>query len=77
LFQGPSHYDVLDLTGNWEISQTYQMRFGVENVLDTDPEITNTNTAPGTAFSSGQGTTIPGYYDVLGRRYFVGFKARF
>jgi iron complex outermembrane receptor protein len=27
--------------------------------------------------SSGSGTTSPGYYDVLGRRYFLGVKARF
>ena len=27
--------------------------------------------------TSGQGTTLPGYYDVLGRRYYLGFKARF
>ncbi|MET0282600.1 MAG: TonB-dependent receptor [Steroidobacteraceae bacterium] len=27
--------------------------------------------------SSGAGTTSPGYYDVLGRRYFLGLKARF
>jgi outer membrane receptor protein involved in Fe transport len=77
LFRGPSSYSVFDLTGNWEISQTYQVRFGIENLLDEEPEITNINTAPAPAGSSGQGTTLPGYYDVLGRRYFVGFKARF
>ena len=76
-FQGPSHYDILDLTGNWEITQSYQLRFGVENLLDKDPEITNYNPTPNGTFNSGAGTTIPGYYDVLGRRYFVGFKARF
>jgi outer membrane receptor protein involved in Fe transport len=76
-FQGPHHYDLFDLTGNWEISQTYQVRFGIENLFDKDPEITNSNpTADGT-FTTGQGTTLPGYYDVLGRRYYVGFKARF
>jgi iron complex outermembrane receptor protein len=74
-FEGPSHYDIVDLSANWEISQTYQVRFGVENVFDTDPEITNArvDATP----NSGQGITLPGYYDVLGRRYFVGFKARF
>lgn len=76
-FQGPAHYDVLDLTGNWELSQSYQVRFGVENVLDKAPQITNYDPTPGATFNSGQGTTLPGYYDVLGRRYFVGFKARF
>jgi outer membrane receptor protein involved in Fe transport len=27
--------------------------------------------------SSGAGTTNPGYYDVLGRRFYLGLKARF
>jgi hypothetical protein len=27
--------------------------------------------------TTGMGTTSGGYYDVLGRRYFVGFKAKF
>jgi outer membrane receptor protein involved in Fe transport len=77
LISGPHHYDVIDLTGNWELSQNYQVRFGVENLLDTDPEITAVNNATGAGFNSGQGITLPGYYDPLGRRYFLGFKARF
>ena len=75
--QGPGHYDVLDLTGNWEISQTYQLRLGVENVLDKEPEITNYVPVGNPGATSGAGTTLPGYYDVLGRRYYLGFKARF
>ncbi|MEJ0039759.1 MAG: hypothetical protein WDO68_27580 [Gammaproteobacteria bacterium] len=77
MLQGPSHYDVVDLTGRWELNQSYQLRFGIENLLDKDPQITNYNPSAGTAFNSGQGTTNAGYYDVLGRRYFVGFKTRF
>ena len=76
-FQGPRHYDILDLTGSWEISQSYQLRFGIENLRDTDPEITNSNPTPDLTFTTGAGTTLPGYYDVLGRCYFVGFKSRF
>ncbi len=74
---GPDSYDIFDLTGNWEINQTYNVRFGVENVFDTDPEIISRNPTVGPTFTTGQGTTNTGYYDVLGRRYFVGFKARF
>jgi len=33
-------------------------------------------TAPQLA-STGAGITSPGYYDVLGRRFFIGMKARF
>jgi outer membrane receptor protein involved in Fe transport len=55
----------------------YEVRFGIENLLDEEPEITSSNPTPGTTFTTGQGTTSAGYYDVLGRRYFLGFKARF
>lgn len=76
-FRGPGHYDIVDLSGNWDISETFQLRFGIENLFDSDPEITNYNPTADLTFDSGQGTTLPGYYDVLGRRYFVGFKTRF
>jgi iron complex outermembrane recepter protein len=77
-FPGPTNYDMLDLTAIWEISQGYQVRLGIENLFDTQPQITNWNPAtPDLAFSRSAGSTNPGYYDVLGRRYFVGFKTRF
>ncbi len=44
---GPDSYDIFDLTGNWEISQTYIVRFGIENLLDTDPEIISSQPEPG------------------------------
>jgi outer membrane receptor protein involved in Fe transport len=98
-------YSTFDLSFNWNLSETYSLRAGVDNVFDTDPEIT-TNTANPPAFStgypagtdltavcggapgcqnpttyslpnSGQGTTSGGYYDTLGRRYYLGFKAQF
>jgi len=77
-FQGPSHYDIVDLNGTWEISESYQLRFGIENLFDTDPEITSFDPDPSSpTFTTGAGTTNAGFYDTLGRRYFVGFKARF
>ena len=96
-------YDSFDLSVNWNIGN-YSIRAGIDNVFNTDPEITtnagNTayttgypagtnllgvcNGAPGcqnpttyTLANSGQGTTSGGYYDTLGRRYYVGFKADF
>ena len=100
-------YDVIDLSGFWNINQTFSVRFGIDNVFDKDPASTGItrgyeydssksaadnaarlnavcNGAPGcinpAAYSfhnSGAGTTSGGYYDVLGRRYYVGFKAKF
>ena len=91
-------YDAFDLSANWNITENFTVRAGIDNVLDTQPAITGAtngypvgttlsgvcNGAPGCvnpgAYSlgtSGQGSTNGGYYDVLGRRYFLGFKAKF
>jgi iron complex outermembrane recepter protein len=91
-------YDAFDLSANWNITENFTVRAGIDNVLDTQPAITGKangypvgttlsgvcNGAPGCvnpgAYSlgtTGQGTTNGGYYDVLGRRYFLGFKAKF
>jgi iron complex outermembrane recepter protein len=98
-------YSTFDLAFNWNLSDKYSVRAGVDNLFDKDPAIT-TNTsnppaytagyprgttlgavcgsAPGcqnpttyTLPNSGQGTTSGGYYDTLGRRYYLGFKAQF
>jgi outer membrane receptor protein involved in Fe transport len=100
-------YDVLDLSGFWNINDTLSMRFGVDNLFGRAPETTARtlgrpydssktpaqNAAvmaavcggqPGcvtptsyTMGSSGLGTTNGGFYDTLGRRYYVGLKAQF
>lgn len=101
-------YDVFDLSANWNINDTFSVRFGIDNVLDKAPASTGITTGypydyslsaaanaaklaavcngqpkgcvNPTAYSlpnSGAGTTSGGYYDVLGRRYYVGFKAKF
>jgi outer membrane receptor protein involved in Fe transport len=46
---------------------------GVDNLLDKEPPVVGAN--PGV--NNAKGSTSPGYYDVLGRRYYVGAKARF
>ena len=91
-------YDAFDFSVNWNFSENFTVRAGVDNLLDTQPAITAKangypvgttlsgvcNGAPGcvnpSSYSlgtSGQGSTNGGYYDVLGRRYFLGFKAKF
>ncbi len=58
---------------------------GVDNVFDADPERINAGQIQTIAASSGGGQTVldgagstsAGYYDVLGRRYFVNVKLRF
>jgi outer membrane receptor protein involved in Fe transport len=102
-------FDQFDLSGYWNINDTLSLRFGIDNVFDTQPVSTarsagrpydySTTAAANSARlaatcngapvagcvnpvgyslpTSGQGSTNGGFYDVLGRRYFIGLKARF
>jgi len=71
---GPGSYQTFALNGGWNFSDRYSLRFGVDNLLDEDPELTNSNPAGGDTNSD---QTVPNLYDLLGRRYYVGFKVSF
>jgi iron complex outermembrane receptor protein len=64
----PSAVNYFDLTGGWKINDNYEVSAGVNNLTDKQPPFF-------TSFT--QANTDPSTYDVLGRRYFVGIKARF
>jgi outer membrane receptor protein involved in Fe transport len=68
--QGAGSYDVFGLTGSYTFGK-YQIRAGIDNVLDRQPEAINL--IPGIDSNTDQ--TNPSYYDILGRRFFVGFRA--
>ena len=74
----PSH-DEFGLYATYNFMHRYTLRAGVDNLFNAEPEITGANTGiPGfTLPTSGQGTTNEGLYDALGRRFYVGLKARF
>ncbi|MET0292058.1 MAG: TonB-dependent receptor [Steroidobacteraceae bacterium] len=78
-----SSYNVFDLSGSWNITAALTARFGVENLFDRDPVITGRRVASCAGCSveqnptSGAGVTEAGFYDVLGRRFYVGMKAKF
>jgi outer membrane receptor protein involved in Fe transport len=59
------HY--LDLSGSWQVTENTRYRFGVNNVLDQDPPVSN-NVGAG----AGNGNTYPQVYDATGRWIFVG-----
>ncbi|MDH3282986.1 MAG: TonB-dependent receptor, partial [Gammaproteobacteria bacterium] len=63
-----------DLSGNYEINDTWTVRAGIENLLDEDPPVIGTDWG-GTAEVSGN--TYPSIYDPLGRKYWFGVKATF
>ena len=66
-----SSHDQLDLFADWTLSERYQLRAGIDNLTDAEPEVvgaTSTNNALGS-------TSVN--YDPFGRRYFVGLSMAF
>ncbi|WP_135212290.1 TonB-dependent receptor domain-containing protein [Vitreimonas flagellata] len=57
-----------DLLGNWDVTDYLTLRAGVNNVTNEEPPVYTTGV---------QANTDPATYDVVGRRFFVGLRARF
>jgi outer membrane receptor protein involved in Fe transport len=72
-----SNYDVFDFSGAWTLNDTLQLRLGIDNLFNTPPVITGRRTADDPQPTSGAGVTEVGFYDVLGRQFYAGFKAKF
>jgi outer membrane receptor for ferrienterochelin and colicin len=91
-------YSVFNLSANYQLTDAFALRAGVENLFDTQPSLTGTtydvslaeythrcdgavagcqNPTGPTLGRSGTGTYAKGYNDILGRRFFLGFKADF
>jgi len=70
--QGAPSYNLYNLFATYNLGK-YGFRFGIENLFDKQPPAIGYN--PGVTDASN--TTNPGYYDILGRRYYVGVKAEF
>ena len=56
--------------GSWNVSDQANVRLGINNVLDNDPQI---NASVGT---TGNGNTYPQVYDALGRYLFMGVTVK-
>jgi outer membrane receptor for ferrienterochelin and colicin len=50
----------------------FDLRFGIDNLLDQDPEITFADDT-----TSGLGSTNANFYDIIGRRYYFGVHMGF
>lgn len=71
-------YDIFDFSASWAYNDTYLFRAGIDNLFDTDAVITGRqDNFGGNRPTSGAGTTLPGFYDPLGRRLYVGMTANF
>ncbi len=74
LNDGPTSLDAatyLDLAASWDVLENTTLRFGINNLLDEEPEI-----VPNAPSGNGNGNTFPGSYDSLGRYIFAGVTYR-
>jgi outer membrane receptor protein involved in Fe transport len=70
-------YNVFDLSGSFVLSDRTTLRFGIDNLFDEPPVWTGRRTAQDTNPSTGSGTTEAGFYDILGRSFYVGVRTTF
>jgi len=71
---GPTTLDrqaYLDIAATWNVLDSTQLRFGINNLLDREPPL-----LPNAPSGSGNGNTF-GFYDVLGRYVFAGVNVSF
>jgi outer membrane receptor protein involved in Fe transport len=68
---GVDSHDQFDLFGRWSINKRYEVRAGIDNLLNADPEVTGASST-----NASLGTTNANY-DTFGRRFFVAVKASF
>jgi len=64
-------HDQLDLFADWTLSERYQLRAGIDNLTDAEPEVVGANST-----NNALGSTSVNY-DPFGRRYFVGLSMAF
>ncbi len=68
---GASSYTLWDMFARYRLSDTYEVRAGVDNLFDRKPNIVG-STATNNALS-----TTNQNYDTIGRRFYIGATARF
>ena len=60
---GVEAYDVFDAFVNWQVTDRYRFRAGIDNLFDKDPPVVGGRL----------GQTSSSEYDILGRRFYAGF----
>lgn len=65
-------YDIFDFSGRFTLGDRWNLRFGIDNLLDKQPERTFADNV-----TSAYGSTNAGFYDILGRRFYVGMNFGF
>ena len=72
IVQGAKKHDQLDVFGHWALTDNLDLRAGIDNVMNKWPETVGTQTG----VNNNVGATLQDY-DTIGRRYYVGVRAKF
>lgn len=65
--RGVESYQKFNLVGTWDLSDSFDLRWGITNILDEDiPQVGNS-----------RGNTDYATYDLVGRSYYVGLRMEF
>ncbi len=75
---GAPSYNLFNLSGSYALTDAVNFRFGVDNLFDKAPPLTNTD--PTADNSLGQlrgGGYNGGFYDTQGRRFYFGANIQF
>ena len=67
-------FDYFDLNASWQVLKHLKVNTTINNVFDKQPPFIGTGIAPGAV---NFGNTMPGVYDVIGRRFTVSATATF
>jgi outer membrane receptor protein involved in Fe transport len=74
----PNSYNVFQLNGSWQATEDIGIRFGIDNLFNKAPPLTNYN--PEADNAAGQlpgGSFNANFYDTLGRRFYLAANLRF
>jgi len=77
---GAPSYNLFNFNGSYTITDDVRLRFGIDNLFNKAPPLTNYNPANTNASSTGLligGGFSSGYYDTNGRRFYLGASMRF
>ncbi len=73
-FRATDSYDMFDGSARYMLRDRWELRVGMDNILDKEPEPTFPNFVDG---RTALGDTNENFYDILGRRMYVGLKVQF
>jgi outer membrane receptor protein involved in Fe transport len=77
LYEPTGSYKLFDATMRYGIKDGLEIRFGIDNMLNAQPETQWKELGATTTQYDNEGVTNPAFYDVLGRRFYVGIKMNF